>query len=522
MSVHRFLANHRNLLRSATVNGTTTRASDAVFPSAVNRAGNGRVTLAGSYTGQDSATFDVEIRPAGGFSTRVSQPVFAGAGNGTLAGLSIAPGTASQTVAVTLVDLGTATTRAQAVIYGDILLRAKTPGAGGNALVLTVTPALTLSASPVGALSAALAKDTEEWTDQRLDFGAVPLNPDGTVPTTAPRLVFGRDIAHVYRHIKRWDGEQWQYGVSPKLAGDYAEKSTVHTVTGTYSVTVTDGVTPETHAGITTLYDLLLALNASALVEVVGVVAKDLKPGGMAVIDLPIRTVAFALPVVVSTPERMPDLQNVVVAGAAPTETVTVECTANTPIGAETWAVKSKVSGALSNAITGVRYADASSPVAFTVPVVSRAEHPVSGSIQITATAFANAGTETGSPAVCLYRPTLGAKAANKTLTLVWTAKPADDCDCKDATVTGGPDPDCLGIDIEGEENDMAIPSWYATRLQTLYGWREDFTTANTAVTAAGELRAAQLDIELCDLATAELSACLADLFVATMKGTYA
>ncbi len=115
MSVHRFLANHRNLLRSATVNGTTTRASDAVFPSAVNRAGNGRVTLAGSYTGQDSATFDVEIRPAGGFSTRVSQPVFAGAGNGTLAGLSIAPGTASQTVAVTLVDLGTATTRAHPI-----------------------------------------------------------------------------------------------------------------------------------------------------------------------------------------------------------------------------------------------------------------------------------------------------------------------------------------------------------------------------------------------------------------------
>jgi hypothetical protein len=190
-----------------------------------------------------------------------------------------------------------------------------------------------------------------------------------------------------------------------------------------------------------------------------------------------------------------------------------VECIENTPVGAEKWAVKSKVSSALSNAITGDAYTDPSSPVAFTIPVIPRPERPVTGTIQITATKFANADTETGAPAVCLYKPTLGARAASKTLTLVWTKKPADDCDCKDATVKGGPDPDCLGIDINGEGNGMAIPAWYQTRLQTLYGWREDFTTANTEITAAGELRAAQLDIELCDLATGELSACLADLY---------
>lgn len=514
MSVQRILANVNNAVVSAVVAASSILpASNQVFRQQTARQGNGLVNLSGGYTGQDDATVEVEIRSASGTAARVSKPVFAGAGNGTMTQPTAADGTATQEVTVTLVDLGTETTRAQAVIYGDVLLRAKTAGAGGNALSVTVTPSLTLSASPVGALSSALAKDAAEWTDQRHDFGAVPLNPDGTVPATAPRLAFGGNTSRIYRHYKRWDGEQWQYGVSPKLAADFAAGSTVHTVSGTYAVTVTDGVTPETYPGIATLYDFLLALNASALVEVVGVVAKDLKPGGMAAIDLPIRTAAFALPIIASAPDRMPDLQSVVVDVAAPTETVMVECLENTPVGAEKWAVKSKVSGALANAITGVRYTDASSPVAFTIPVIPRAERPITGTIQITATKFAGADTETGSPAVCLYKPTLGARAASKTLTLVWTAKPADDCDCKDATVTGGPDPDCLGIDIEGEGDNVAIPSWYSTRLQTLYGWREDFTTANTAVMATGELRAAQLDIELCDLATGELAACLADLY---------
>ena len=59
----------------------------------------------------------------------------------------------------------------------------------------------------------------------------------------------------------------------------------------------------------------------------------------------------------------------------------------------------------------------------------------------------------------------------------------------------------------------MAIPSWYQTRLETLYGWRADFIAANTAITAAGELRTAQLDAELCNIAAGELSGCLADLY---------
>lgn len=514
MGVQRLLANHNNAVPAATITASSIApASNQVFRQQTIRTGNGLVKITGGYTGQDDAIIEVEIRSASGTAARVSKPVFSGAGNGTMTQPTAANGTATQTVTVTLVDLGTETTKAQAVIYGDVLLRAKTAGSGGNAISITVAPSLTLSASPVGALSSALMKDTQEWTDQKHDFGAVPLNPDGTVPTTAPRLVFGRNTSRVYRHYKRWDGDQWQYGVSPKLAADYAAGSTVHIVTGTYSVTVTNGVTPETYSNLTTLYDFLLALNASALAEAVGVVAKDLKPGGMAAIDLPIRTVAFALPVVASAPDRMPALQNVTVAASAPTETIAVECIENSPIGSEKWAVKSKVSGALANAITGQRYAESASPVAFTIPVVPRTERPITGNIAITAERYQNAGTEIGTPAICLFRPTLGARAASKTLTLVWTAKPVDDCDCKDATVTGGPDPDCLGIDIEGEGDSVAIPSWYSTRLQTLYGWRANFITANTAITAQGELRSAQLDIDLCNLATGELSACLADLY---------
>ena len=62
----------------------------------------------------------------------------------------------------------------------------------------------------------------------------------------------------VYRHYKRWDGEQWQYGVSPKLAAAYPKGADVHTISGAYQLTVTSGATTETWGSLITLYDLCL------------------------------------------------------------------------------------------------------------------------------------------------------------------------------------------------------------------------------------------------------------------------
>lgn len=515
MSCQRILAQINNAATSAAVSASSVLpAARQIFRRQTTRDGNGAVVLSGDYEGAADATFDVEIRTPSTGAELATTPVFAGAGNGTLEDLSIDPGTAAQDITVTLVDLGTATSAAQLTIYGDILLRAKTAGSGGNALVLTVTPNLTLSASAVGALSTAFEKDAQDWTDQRGDFGAVPLLPDGTIPATAPRLVFGGDRSRVYRHYKRWDGDQWRYGVSPRLATAYPEGSTVNTVTGNYSVEIDDGVTPETYASVTTLYDLLTALAASNLVEVVGAVGNNAKPNGIAGIDLPIRTSAFALPIIASDPDRMPGLTDVVVAASSPTETITLECTKNTPVGGETWAVRSKAAGtALADAVTGALYTDSAS-IQFRIPVIPLTESPVSGVMAITARSFPrDTGDTTGVPAICLYRPKMGASASSKTLTLVWTARPVGDCDCSDATVRGGPSSTCLGIDIEGDETMATLAAGYQSRLESLYGWRADFVAANTEIASDGELRSAENDINVADLATALLAGALTDLY---------
>ena len=517
MTAFRLLANVNNAVPVAEVTASSVLAATrSVFPHPTTRNGNGQVVLSGGYTGANDAEIEVEIRPPVGSGVRVSQPLFAGAGNGTMTPPTANPGTASQEITVTLADLGTQTTHAQAVLYGDILLRAKAPGAAGNAIQLTVKPALTLSAQPLGALSAALNADTQEWTDPRHDFGAVALLPDGTVPNTAPRLCFGRNLSRVYRHYKRWDGSQWRYGVSPKLAADHAAGSEVHTVTGDYVVGVSDSVTTESYPHIVTLYELLVALSASALAEGVGVIANDRKPGGIAAMDVPIRTTAFVLPSTASDPKRMPSLRNVTVSPDAKTETLTVECLANTPIGAERWAVRSKVVNALAEAVTGIPYT--TGPAQFTVPIVPRnpASPPVEGAIAIVTRSFPRpTDDKIGIPALCLHNPKLGAKASNKTLKLVWSARPPSECDCTEGKVSGSPSPSCLGIDItgDGDATMAALVADYQSRLIVLYQKRRDFIVANTAMDAQGELRSAELDIQLMEQTTGLFATCLADLF---------
>lgn len=516
MSCQRILAQINNAVPASTVSASSVLpAARQVFQQATTRNGNGAVVLSGDYAGAADAAFDVEIRTPTTGAELATTPVFSGAGNGTLEDLSIDGGTAAQDITVTLVDVGTETSAAQLTIYGDILLRAKTAGSGGNALVLTVTPSLALSTTPVGALSTAFEKDAQDWTDQRGDFGAVPLLPDGTIPTTAPRIVFGGDLSRVYRHYKRWDGDQWRYGVSPKLAASYPEGSTVNTVSGDYSVTVTDGVTPETYNTITTLYSLTTALSASALIEVVGAVGNNAKPNGIAAIDLPIRTSAFALPIVANAPERMPELTEVTVAASSPTETITIECTKNSPVGGERWAVRSKAAGtALVDAITGNLYT-ASDSVQFKIPVIPRAASPVSGVIAITDRNFPRgADDDTGIPAICLDRPQLGAIASAKTLRLVWTARPPEDCNCNDAAVSGGPSAACLGIDIEGEAVMGTLVAGYQSRLETLYTWRADFIAANTNLsTVNGMLTTVYQDVDLANQVTKIFADCLAELY---------
>lgn len=522
MSAACLLANANNRVPSATVTASSVLpAARTIYKKPTIRQGNGEVVLTGEYSGAADTEIEIEIRPGAGSGVRVSKPVFSGAGNGVMTQPTAVDGTASQTVTVTLVDLGTETTTASAVVEGAMGLRAKATGSAGNAIRLTVTPTLTRSAQPIGALSVALNKDSQEWTDARHDFGAVALNPDGTLPAHAPRLVFAQDLSQVYRHYKKWDGSQWQYGVSPKVKVDYAAQSEVHTVTGSYAVTVSDGSTTETYPNPITLYDLLSALTASDLVEVVGVIANDAKPNGLAAIEVPLRTAPSVLPPNASDPKRMPALRDVSLNAAAGSETLAITCTANTPIGAELWAVQSKVTGALSTAQTGIPYEEGL--VRFTVPVIPRTESPIAGQMAITERRFPREKDDkTGLPAICLDRPRLGAKASSQSLRLVWTARPPQDCDCTSAAVTGGPSTDCLGIDIHDEAATMgALAAGHQSRLIILYDWQEAFITANTLIsTHNGMLTTVFQDVDLAKRITALFSGCLDDLFKDTATPT--
>lgn len=512
-STVRLLANSNNAVPGATVSASSVLPVEhTVYPTPTTRAGNGTIVLSGAYAGANDATLELEIRPSGGAAVTVTDPVLAGAGNGTMVDLVADPGTVDQSVTVTLADLGTITTAAQVALWSGILLRAKTAGAGGNALSLTVTPHLTLSASPVGALSFALTAQTFEWSDPRGNFGAEPLMPDGTLPTTAPRLAFGGNLTQVYRHYQRWDGERWQYGISPAAATDYAAGDLVHTVTGDYTVTITDGGTTETYAGVVTLYDFLLALNASALVEVVGVVALDARPSGIAAIDLPMRTQSVLLSVV-RDPGSLPDLTNVTLADHAPTETITITCTKNAPLGAETWAVKSRVAGELPPATTGVPYDGEF--LDFTIPAVTPATIPTQGALAIVKMDLAGADEDPPAvPAICLYRPRLGIKASPKTLKLVYKRRPLSDCDCKTASIDGDPSPDCLGQDAAEGGVVATLIAGYQSRLDDLYTWRQEFITANTELnTTNGMLTTVFQDVELADQVTATFADCLTELY---------
>ncbi len=512
MGVQRILANHNNAVPAASIAATSILAAPrSLYQEQTARSGNGIIALTGDYAGDADATFEIEIRPASTGAERATTPTFAGAGNGTITQPTVAGGTAAQTITATLVDLGTETTQARAILYADVLLQAKTAGTGGNAITLELTHNLSLITPAVGTLAADLARDTQEVSDQRMDFGALPLNPDGTIPDDAPRLVFARDVSRVYRHYKRWDGEQWQYGLSPKLAAAHAKGAEVHAVTGHYSAIIRSGSTTETYPNLSTLYDLLIALGASALVSVSTPPANDRRPGGMAAVDLPFRTAAFALPATKSRADLL-DLTAVTVADTAPTETVTVKCIDDSAIGSEIWSVSSRVAGALTNAVTGEPYLGGF--LGFTIPVAPLTERPVTGRINITAESYPrDVGDTTGTPSICLYRPILGAAASSKSLKLVWTQRPSTEgCDCTSAAVTGKPNEAWLGVDM-GDTDMAALAAGHRARLEALMGWYKTFVAANTEKTAAGELRSAEYDLQLAELASSELNDCLTDLY---------
>ena len=442
---------------------------------AAQRSGGGRVRLAGDYTGHEAADVQVRISAAGGVP-RASVPQFVGVGNGQLTVAAVDAGAPLQSITLTLADLGVATAHAVLDVR-EVQLRARAPGAVGNAIRISVEPRLVRTPT-AWALLADWPAGTAVQTGPQWDFGGLPLNAQQELDAASPRIQFGSD-PQVYRPWRRFKDGAWQFGLSPALERNVPAGTPVLAVTGGYVVTVTDGVASETFGdvdaaqpAIESFHDLLLALADSALVEVAGVVAADRTVGGQAAIDVPLRTQAWLLAL-----GGKVALAGVAVPPGAPTQAVTLRCINDDVVGAERWSVAGDVSGTLPVATTGVPYVSAAA--LFTVPRID----PAAAGSGRWSFKFRPAARDAGAgvPSICLRPFRLGRNAVPRTVTFTYTKRPPADCNCNDM-----PTPllslACLGLG-DGMDIDDAE---FKSRIDAIYNWREAFVRSNTEIRASG------------------------------------
>lgn len=505
LSVQRILGNHTNTIREAVIAATTLRAATQIRLLSQSRQGRGSMQLTGPFTGDADRTLEIEILSGTGAALRPSTPVIRGVGNGPLTITGVEASAVPETVTFTLVSQGDAATAAE-LPFAGVTLRAKATGAAGNALTLSVTRNLTLS-DPIGATLADLSAGTSELPDARWDFGATPATAS-TIPLNATRIQFD-GYPTVHRHWRAWVDGAWAYFLDPALPYAVPADTAIRAVTGDYTLTLTDGTTTETYTTVT-VYGFLTAIQGrSALVEVIGTVAADAAPGGMAVTDISLRTDAYALPVIAHVQGAYGSsvLEGLTIAPDAVTENLIVTARANTALAPASWSVVGAASGVLPDAVTGVPYAHG--PVAFTIP---DAEVPAEVQGRIFArTNFTSRGAGESLPSVCVEPLALGARASAKSITFVYTPRSTTaGCDC---TAMSPPRLSfaCLGLAPGG--SDMALDPDYQSRLADLYDWRGAFMGGQSDLSPPAEVRWAAQDMDLCDQITMAFADTLALIY---------
>lgn len=465
----RYPTGQDNIVRDATLTATNTVASSAWELVARDATGGGTVELGGSYTGADAAVVDIEVtsNTING-APQLSTPVYAGVGNGVLSALEADSGIAAQEFTITCLSTGTPTRKAWAP-FQSVNLRAQTAGTGGNSLSVRVSQAGLTATATDFATTTPMQAGANEFSGDQHNFGAVNLEPEGTVPPDAPRIKFGDDVT-VYRHWRKFQSGQYRYYVSPALQRDVPIGTRVYTITGGRTVTVLDGdAVEETYTGVTTLYSLLSQIEAdSDPIEVDGVIAEDRRPGGMACDDLSVYTQSYAAG---STRDGSIYIRRALipldVAIDAPTETLRAECTAAGIPGAEIWTVSGSVSDALGTVTTGEDFA--TGDYGFTIPVETAPGEAPPGEFAAELDLLPRDAAAT-IPSLCIRNPRLGAEARTRTYTFEWRPRPAAACPCDTVPVTGGPNNDLLGITTGG----VAVATLPAT-LKSLYEQIEDW-----------------------------------------------
>lgn len=458
-----------NIVRTATLTATNTVPSSAHELVSRDADGGGTVRLGGSYSGGEDAVVDIEIisNTINGVP-RISTPVYAGVGNGAISNVEADSGIAAQVFTVTCIDAGIPTRQAWAP-FQSVNLRAQASGSGGNALSLQVSQAGLTATATDYAVTAEIPADTSELVGDQFNFGAVTLEPEGTVPTSAPRIRFGDDVT-VYRHWRVFREGRYRYHFSPALQRAVPVGTRVYAITGGRTVELLDGATvEETFTGVTTLYSLLSQIAASStLIEVDGVIAQDRRPGGMACDDLSVYTASYSAGSVRDGSEFIDRaVVTLTVPGTAPTETLTLRCIGAQIPGAEIWELSGTVSAALGTVVSGETLTAAGYSV--TVPRETAPGEEPAGTVAYNLDLLARAeGARI--PSLCVENFLMGAEAQDKTYVYEWRPHPGEECDCSSIPVYGGPNPIYLGTDSGG----TAVANLPAA-IKTLYDEVEDW-----------------------------------------------
>jgi hypothetical protein len=539
----KFLGNAYNILAYAVCTALNPVGTAKFDRQVVTRTGGGLVRMTGAHTGQTAKVVDVEIRNATiTGDPRVSAPRFLGVGNGAMSGVEADAGAVAQQVTVTLKDLGTTTEFAYLPFQGKTL-RAKRSGPDANYIQITVDESPIVRTATDKALLSELQAGSNTYTGDQWDLGGLPRNPDQTIPAGCPRISFGADPA-VYHQFKVFQNGQYTYSFTPVPLRSAPIGSRVYAVTEGRTVTVThtlgaaaaafvpsgvytlgqlvrpttpnghwyevtDGGTAgteptwsttggtvssggvdfidrgqhtRTYTNIETLYDALAAIDgdAASLIEVVDPVILDYNEGGMAIIDLAVRTSAYLQMLTKDGSDHIKASELAVsIAAGAPMEDVTIRCVGSGTINAELWDVRGTVTGLMAQAVTGVPYV--SGTLSFTIPLLPLPEVAPTTDISYE---FNTTFGGSPKPRACVEALLLGSDAQQGVIEYEWQLRETA-CDCGGSNVVGPPNPIWLGINPEVNLSVDTLHAEIATRVATACTWYSGFTTANTLLASS-------------------------------------
>lgn len=502
-----YLFNNRNRLYTATLAATNPVASQVVYRSDTDeKDGGGLVSLSGDFTGANDATYDVEISDTASSTPRLSAPVFSGIGSGSISALT-ASGLASQQFVVTLEDLGTETRQAYCP-FQSATLRARDSGTPGNLITLTIDASGLTDAATDYATQGDIGVGSNEFRGDEWDFGAKQLNEDGTIPADAPRIRFGYD-PQVYRAYKTFDAG-YVFSFSPPPVRAVQRGTPVYLVTGSRTVTITDGTDTDKLPGIVTVYDCLSAIrDDSTLVEVDGVIANDLTPNGQGATELSVWTQPYVVAITRDGSEHVARANiNLSLGADVPTELLTIRCANARPPGAEDWIVTGEVSGRLNNARTGNIYNDGG--YSFVIPQVPNPDGMSLGKINVKFIPVEDPDRQ--DPGFKSLKAVVGAAGVGGSWTFEYRQRPVEDCGV-DGVLSGGPDADCLGITPPGDT--QMSDDQRRRRLQRLTRVVRIFTQLNTTDVPADGYSSVDQDINYMKKAANAVRQVIEDLALA-------